>query len=163
YPYAAVFCGNHKGYISSLRDREIVVLDLSNGLRITSRIKLRGQPGKLILNKAQTLLFAVADNSDSVVIIDTAKDKLVAEIKTTAPAEILPNREGFKGSNPTGLALSPDEKTLFVTNGGTNSIAVIQLDKDVDDSYVVGLIPTGWYPNSVSVSRDGKLLYVANA
>src|SRR6185437_3881432 len=35
YPYAAVFCGNHKAYISSLRDREIVVLDLSNGLRIT--------------------------------------------------------------------------------------------------------------------------------
>src|SRR6185437_3550157 len=92
YPYAAVFCGNHKGYISSLRDREIVVLDLSNGLRITGRIKLRGQPGKLILNKAQTLLFAVADNSDSVVIVNTRTDQIAAELKTTAPAEILPNR-----------------------------------------------------------------------
>ncbi len=25
-----------------------------------------------------------------------------------------------------------------------------------------GLIPTGWYPNSVSVSRDGKMLYIVN-
>jgi DNA-binding beta-propeller fold protein YncE len=163
YPYAAVFRGNDKAYISSLRDREIVVLDLANTPTITTRIKLRGQPGKLILNKAQTLLFAVADNSDSVLIIDTTKDKVVAEIKTTAPTEILPNREGFKGSNPTGLALSPDEKTLYVTNGGTNSIAVIRIEKDLDDSRVVGLIPTGWYPNAVSVSRDGGLLYVVNA
>lgn len=163
YPYAVAFCGDHKAYVSSLRDREIVVLDLSNGLRITARIKLRGQPGKLILNKPQTLLFAVADNSDSVVIVDTAKDKVIAEIKTTAPTEILPNRKGFKGSNPTGLALSPDEKTLYVTNGGTNSVAVVRLDKDPDDSRVVGLIPAGWYPNAVSVSRDGSLLYVVNA
>ena len=163
YPYAVAFCGDHKAYVSSLRDREIVVLDLTNGPGITTRIKIRGQPGKMILNKAQTLLFAVADNSDSVVIVDTKKDKIAAEIKTTAPPEILPNREGFKGSNPTGLALSPDEKTLYVTNGGTNSVAVVRLEKDVDDSRVVGLIPTGWYPNAVSVSRDGSLLYVVNA
>lgn len=163
YPYAAVFRGKDKAYVSSLRDREIVVLDLAKSPRIAGRIKLRGQPGKLILNKAQTLLFAVADNSDSVVIVDTKKDQIVAEIKTTAPAEILPNREGFKGSNPTGLALSPDEKTLYVTNGGTNSVAVVRLAKDLDDSRVVGLIPTGWYPNAVSVSRDGALLYVVNA
>ncbi|HEV2182606.1 MAG TPA: hypothetical protein VGR39_02895, partial [Candidatus Acidoferrales bacterium] len=26
-----------------------------------------------------------------------------------------------------------------------------------------GLIPTGWYPSSVSVSRDGKMLYVVNS
>lgn len=163
YPYAVVFVDNDKAYVSSLRDREIVVLDLHASPRITARIKTHGQPGKMILNKAQTVLFAVTDNSDSVVLIDTAKERIAAEIKTTAPAEILPNREGFKGSNPTGLALSPDEQTLYVSNGGTNSIAVIHLDKDLDDSRVTGLIPTGWYPNSVSVSRDGKLLYVANA
>ena len=29
--------------------------------------------------------------------------------------------------------------------------------------FVVGLIPTGWYPNSVSVSPDGSTLYVVNS
>src|SRR5260370_17628932 len=116
----------------------------------------------MILNKAQNLLFAVADNSDSVVIIDTKTDCVLAEIKTTAPAAVFPNRDGFKGSNPTGLALSPDENTLYVTNGGTNSIAVIRLQQHPHDSRVVGLIPTGWYPNSISVSADGGLLYVVN-
>ena len=33
------------------------------------------------------------------------------------------NPRGFKGSNPNGLALSPDERTLYVTEGGTNAVA----------------------------------------
>jgi DNA-binding beta-propeller fold protein YncE len=162
YPYGVAFASDDKAYVSSLRDREIVVLALKPTLAVSGRIKTHGQPGKLIVNRTGTLLFAAADNSDSVVIVDTAKDRIVAEIKTTAPAGIFANRAGFKGSNPNSLALSSDEKTLYVTNGGTNSVAVIALDKDPDDSRVVGLIPTGWYPTSVSVSKNGAMLYVVN-
>ena len=163
YPYGVVFAGNDRAYVSSLRDREIVVLDLRQKPAIAARIKTHGQPGKLILNRARTLLFAVCDNSDSVVIVDTTKNRVVAEIKTAAPAEVLPNKGRFKGANPTGLALSPDEKSLYVSNGGTNSVAVVQLQQDLDDSRVVGLIPTGWYPNDVAVNRDGSQLFVLNA
>jgi YVTN family beta-propeller protein len=163
YPYAVAFKGNSKGYVACQRDREIVTLDLRAAPAITARIKTRGQPGKMIFNAAQTALFAVADNSDSVVIVDTVKDRILTEIKTTAPAAMLPRKSDFKGANPTGLALSPDERTLYVTNGGTNSVAVIHLDRELDDGRVAGLIPTAWYPNAISVSRDGKLLYVVNA
>jgi YVTN family beta-propeller protein len=162
YPYGVVFKGDDKAYVSSLRDREIVAIDMHAAPKIAGRIKVRGQPGKLILNKAQSLLFAAADNSDSVVIIDTRTDRVVADIKTTAPEGVFPNRGDFKGSMPNSLALSPDEKTLYVTNGGTNSVAVITLDRDPDDSHVAGLIPTGWYPTSVSVGHDGSVLYVVN-
>jgi YVTN family beta-propeller protein len=163
YPYAVAFKGNDKGYVACQRDREIVVVDLHAAPAITARIKTRGQPGKMIFNAAQTALFAVADNSDSVVIVDTVKDRILTEIKTTAPAAMLPRKPDFKGANPTGLAFSSDERTLYVTNGGTNSVAVIHLDRELDDGRVTGLIPTAWYPNAVSVSRDGKLLYVVNA
>ena len=164
YPYDVVIKGNDKAYVSCLRDREIVVVDLRAATpAILSRIKLRGQPGKMILNSAQTALLAVADNSDSVVIIDTNKDRVRSEIKTAAPPGMLARRAAFKGANPTGLALSADEKTLYVSNGGTNSVAVIQFDRELDDGSVIGLIPTGWYPNAVSVSRDNRYLYIANA
>ncbi|HEX3587355.1 MAG TPA: beta-propeller fold lactonase family protein, partial [Candidatus Angelobacter sp.] len=162
YPYGIVFAGNEKAYVSSLRDREIIALNVKSALTITSRIKTHGQPGKLIINRAGTLLFAAADNSDSVVIVDTAKDRAVAEIKTTAPPGTFADNDAFKGSNPNSLTLSPDEKTLYVTNGGTNSVSVIALDKDPDDSRAVGLIPTGWYPTSISVSNSGAALYVVN-
>src|SRR5262245_52639756 len=82
YPYAVAFKGNDKGYIACQRDREIVVLNLRAAPAIIGRIKTRGQPGKMIFNAKQTALFAVADNSDSVVIVDTAKDRTLTEIKT---------------------------------------------------------------------------------
>jgi YVTN family beta-propeller protein len=162
YPFGVVFVSDNKAYVSSLRDREIIALSVKPDIAVTGRIKTHGQPGKMIVNRAGTLLFAAADNSDSVVIVDTPKDKIAAEIKTTAPVGLYANRTGFKGSNPNSLALAPDEKTLYVTNGGTNSVAVIALDKDLDDSHVIGLIPTAWYPTSVSVSKNGSMLYIAN-
>ncbi|HYL94002.1 MAG TPA: beta-propeller fold lactonase family protein [Alphaproteobacteria bacterium] len=162
YPYWVAFKGDKRAYVSSLRDREIVVLDLNAAPAIAGRIKVHGQPNKMIMNRAQTRLFVAADNSDSVVVVDTTSDRVVATIKSTAPPAIFPNRAGFKGSNPNSVALSPDERTLYVTNGGTNSVAVVHLAADIRSSGVVGLIPTGWYPNSVSVSQDGKYLYVVN-
>jgi DNA-binding beta-propeller fold protein YncE len=58
------------------------------------------------------------------------------------------------------VSLSPDEKTAYVTNGGTNNVAVIDLSQK--QPTVIGLIPTGWQPNSSSVSPDGSTLYVVN-
>src|SRR5260370_15633863 len=92
YPYWTLFQGNEKAYVSSLRDREIVVLDVHAVPTIAGRIKLHGQPGKMILNKAQNLLFAVADNSDSVLILHTNTHCVLAEVKPTAPAAVFPNR-----------------------------------------------------------------------
>ena len=70
--------------------------------------------------------------------------------------------EQLPGAAPNSLALSADEKTLYVTNGGMNAIAVISLAKG-QVHRVVGLIPTGWYPQSISISRDGKTLYDVNS
>jgi YVTN family beta-propeller protein len=162
YPFWAVFKGDDKVYVSSVRDREVVVLDLSSAPTVSGRIKIQGQPNKLILNKGQSQLFVATDNSDSVAVINTATNQVIATIGTTAPERIFPNKGRFRGSNPNGLALSPDEHTLYVTNGGTNSVAVIGLASDVGESRVQGLIPTGWYPQSVSLNHDGSILYVVN-
>ncbi len=162
YPFWPIFCRNDKAYVSSLRDREIVVLNMKQQPRVIRRIKVQGQPNRLLLNRQQTLLFASVDNSDSVMVFDTQTDRLLATVRTTAPENLFPNHQGFKGSNPNSLALSPDERSLYVTNGGTNSVAVIALAQPLNQSKVEGLIPTGWYPNSVSVSRDGSTLYIVN-
>ena len=49
-----------------------------------------------------------------------------------------------------------------MTNGNLNSVAVVALTGTDKNDQVVGLIPTGWYPNSVSFSPDGKWAYVVN-
>src|SRR5215510_5938617 len=170
YPFWTAIKGNGKAYVSSMRDREVVVLDISGDvLSVLKRIHLKGQPNKMILNGSQSLLFVANDITDTVDVINTNSDRVVEEIPVLGTRRILERLQDFKGSNPNSLALSPDEKTLYVTEGGINALAVIRLaedrdgDGDRDDhSRVVALIPTGWYPNSVSLNRTGSILYVVN-
>jgi DNA-binding beta-propeller fold protein YncE len=168
YPFWTAMKGNGKAYVSSMRDRELVVLDTAgDSLSVVKRIHLKGQPNKMILNSSQNLLFVASDVTDTVDVINTSSDRLVEEIPVLGTRRILEHLQDFKGSNPNSLALSPDEQTLYVTEGGINAVAVIRLagerDGDRDDrSRVVGLIPTGWYPNSVSLNRTGSILYVVN-
>ncbi len=163
YPIAVAFKGNDKAYVSSQRDRELVVLSVSGTqMSIQTRISTQGQPNKMTLNKAQDRLYVASDNSDTVLIVNTVNDMIAEEILTTAPKGAFTDAEHYKGANPNNVALSPDGKTLYVTNGGTNSVAVIQLGQSGQPSQVVGLIPTGWYPNAVSVNPNGSVLYVVN-
>src|SRR5262245_27748811 len=170
YPFWTAIKGNSKAYVSSMRDREVVVLDITgDALAVLKRIHVKGQPNKMIVNNTQSLLFVANDVADTVDVIDTNSDLVVEEIPVLGTRKVLDRLEAFKGSNPNGLALSPDEETLYVTEGGINAVAVIRLakehdgDGDRDDrSRVVGLIPTGWYPNSVSLNRSGSIMYVVN-
>ena len=160
FPFWVAVKGLSTAYVSSLRDREIVVVDFSGAPRVITRVAVKGSPNRVLLNRAQTMLFVASDNSDSVDVIDTHSNKLVTSIHTAGPEHLFEGRAPV-GNSPNALALSPDEKTLYVTNGGANSIAVIGLEAD-GHGEVRGLIPTGWYPNSVTVSADGRTLYVAD-
>jgi YVTN family beta-propeller protein len=175
YPFWVALKGTGTGavaYISSVRDREIVVAKLSGPPElmnpagrpsVVTRIHVRGQPNKMTLNAAQTLLYVVEDQSDTVEVIDTATNAIVETIPVIAPPSLLPMAlAAFTGANPDSVALSPDEKQLYVTNGNLNSIAVVALGGANKDDQVIGLIPTGWYPNSVSFSGDGATVYVVN-
>lgn len=164
YPLWVAIKGNHTAYISSLRDREIVVVNVSTATpRVVSRIHVSGQPNRMVLNRAQSLLYAAEDNTDSVAVIDTAANRVLAEISVTAPNGLLPRwKLRFRGNDTNSVTLSPDEKRLYVTNGWMNDVAVIRLNPDPRRSQVSGLIPTGWYPNSLSFSGDGKYMYVVN-
>jgi DNA-binding beta-propeller fold protein YncE len=166
FPYGIAVATNQNGstvYVSSVRDREIDVLSFGNGvLTLTSRIPVAGNPERMILNAAQTELFVVAANSDELIIINTATNKVQSSVNASAPTGVLGNGKNVpKGANPNSVTLSPDESTAYVTDGGTNAVSVISLTGKTPA--VVGLIPTGWYPNSVSVSPDGSTLYVANS
>jgi DNA-binding beta-propeller fold protein YncE len=165
FPFWVAISGNDTAFITSERDREIAVVDISGqNPHVSDRIALTGQPIRLILNRARTRLFVAEGSTDRVAVIDTKSHKILEEIPTVAPEKTFENRGRFKGATPNSLALSSDERTLYATNGGANDLAAIALDNSEagNASQLLGLIPTGWYPNSVSVSADGKNLYVVN-
>ncbi|MGA3085457.1 MAG: beta-propeller fold lactonase family protein [Thermodesulfobacteriota bacterium] len=178
YPFWVVVKGNEKdgtatAYVSSIRDREIVAVNLNGTPSVmTPRIKAKGQPNKITLNRDQTLLYVAEDLTDTIDIIDTSVNKVVGTIPVIAPEAVMPdvanytdensNNVELTGANSNSVTLSPDEKQLYVTNGNLNCVAVVNLNDAKTGGQVVALIPTGWYPNSVSFSGDGNWVYVIN-
>jgi DNA-binding beta-propeller fold protein YncE len=166
YPFWVAVKGNGSNasaYVSSIRDREIVVVNLGDSPAVTVRIPVTGQPNKMTLNAAQTLLYVVEDQSDTIDIIDTTKNAILETIPVLAHSSFLPDSLAkYSGANPNSATLSPDEKTLYVTLGNLNTVAVLDLEGTDNNDRVVGLIPTGWYPNSVSFSGNGQWMYVIN-
>ena len=166
FPFWVVTGPNGRAWVSSPRDRQIVALDLSPKPRVANRIPLPGEPNRLLLDRAGTRLYAALGTDDEVGVIDAGSGRVLARIPTTAPESLFPNPLHLEGAGPNALALSPDEKTLYVANGGANSLAVISLapgGAGHAGGRMVGLIPTAWYPDAVRASADGRMLYVANA
>jgi len=166
FPFWVAIKSNETAYVSSPRDRQIVAVDISGAApKVMGRIAVPGEPNKMIFDRAQNLLFAALGTDDAVAVIDARANRLSGVIGTTAPKSLFSNPMDLRGSNPNGLALSQDEKTLYVSNGGANSVAVVKLSTSRAGKVsgtVAGLIPTAWYPSAVSLGPDGKTLYVAN-
>ena len=142
-----------KAYVSSEQAGGVSVLDLT-AQKATRLIPTGAQPAHLLLNKAQTRLFVSNASSDTVSVVDTKNDKVTQTI-LVRPAE----GRGLPSATPMGIALSPDEKTLYVALADLNAVAVV----DVQKSQTTGYVPAGWYPTDVAVSQDGARLFVSNA
>jgi len=190
FPFAVVVKDNDLAYVTSERDREVVVVDIgsASGGRLIKRIKLDGNPLGLTLDASQRRLYVAQDYADQVAVIDTARNVVIAKIDARAPEGLLPDDEShdvkswhenkaarYTGAGTYGVTLSPDGKTLYAVNAGSNSIAVIRIkpprphDKffprphDASDEYeVIGLIPTAYEPHDVTLSADGSWLYIVN-
>ncbi len=163
YPFWVSIQGNETAYVSCMRDREIDAVSISGNPALTARIKLKGQPLKSTLNAAQSTLYVAEEQSDSVAAIDTATKSVLEEVSVAAPSGTLPSAIAkLSGNNTNSITISPDQTTLYLTNGNTNNLAVVSISQLSSGNPVLGLIPTGMYPNSVTLSGDGKFMYVAN-
>jgi DNA-binding beta-propeller fold protein YncE len=122
-------------------------IDLAT-MKSTHTIPVELHPTAIAWDERGARLYVANTNKDSISVIDTASNKV---IQTRALSR--PDARGFA---PTALALTADGKTLFAACGGLNAVAVIK----TKDMTVAGYIPTGWYPNALSLSPDGKSLAV---
>jgi YVTN family beta-propeller protein len=100
-------------------------------------------------------VFVSNGTNDNISVIDIPCDTIAAEI----PLKLHPAVKQFRGVIPFGLAVSPDQKRLYVAEAGVNAIGVI----DIPTLKVIGHIPSGWFPSKLEVTPDNKKLVVGNA
>jgi DNA-binding beta-propeller fold protein YncE len=100
-------------------------------------------------------VFVTNGTNDNISVISLEKDTVVHTIYLKPDERV----RQFRGVIPFGLALSPDQQRLYVACSGINAVAVV----DVEMLQVIGYIPAGWFPAKLKVSKDGRMLIVANA
>ncbi len=100
-------------------------------------------------------VFVSNGNNDHISVISTLLDSVV----NTIYLKPVDRMKQFRGVIPFGLALSPDQKRLYVAESGINAIGVI----NISDQSVLGHIPSGWFPSKVEVGYQGKKLIISNA
>ena len=163
FPFAVALKGSGTAYISSDRDREVVVVDISSPSsgRLMTRIRMSGNPLGMTLDREQARLYVAQDNADEVAVVDTATNTVVNRIDARAPEGVLAETHST-GAATFAVTLSPDASTLYAVNSGANSIAVIPLKASDVQKRTAGLIPTAYEPHDVAFSADGTWMYIVN-
>ena len=156
YPLAALALPDSgKVYVACEQSGTVTVVDPRGQKRLRD-IRTGSHPDALCLSRDRKRLFVANAGSDTLSIIDTQTDKVLQTV-LLRPAQV----RGLPGATPTGLALSPDEHTLYVTLADMNAVAVLGVNAKRTDATLRGYVPVGWYPSAVTVNNNG--LCVVNA
>ncbi len=151
--YSCVLSPDEKLLYISLWGGQKVAVYNTETERVTTEIATQDHPNELLLNKKGTWLFVANANDNSVSVINTATNKVAENISTA----LYPTH--LTGSTSNGLALSADEKTLYIANADNNCLAVFDVSIP-GKSHSKGFIPVGWYPTNVKTL--GNKILVAN-
>jgi YVTN family beta-propeller protein len=101
-------------------------------------------PVNLALSPDGKELYVACEASDSVIVVDVAARRMVAEIEV--------------GRQPNDVAFSPDGSTAYVSTRLDDSVSAI----DVGTREVTATFPVGDEPHGLLTDRPGRLLYVLN-
>jgi YVTN family beta-propeller protein len=94
---------------------------------------------------AQVHILQTNSGGDNIHLINPATNQVTGEIK------------GLPANH--GIAASPDGTRLFVTVEGNNTLALV----DVKTLAITRSVPLGARPNNITITKDGRKLYVAIA
>jgi YVTN family beta-propeller protein len=134
------------GYVTNTGGNSITVFDKRAGQAV-AMIATRSAPRGLALDARSARAFVVLSGRESGIdVIDLAAGERIASIRLAA------------GDEPREAALTPDGRTLLVTNQGSNSVSSIDPAGFVERAR----IRVGDGPGPLWIDPDGKLAYVCN-
>jgi YVTN family beta-propeller protein len=138
---------------SGWREQGLQVVERETG-RVVQKLPQAGAFFGLAFSSDGHTLYASGGNEDVVYVYDWRGGQAThSGIIILAPKD--PKKDGTRF--PSGLALSPDGKKLYVAENLADSLAVI----DVATGQIEKRLPTDAYPFAVAVAPDGKVFVSA--
>lgn len=139
---AAAASAQGTAYVSSEKDQALTLIDLAS-LTVKGTIPTCKR-GRHIQITAQKLIMVACTDSNAADVIDPATGKSVRRIPL--------------GDDPEAFDISPDGKTIYVSNEDDATASFI----DASNGKVLKTVKVGQEPEGVKVSADGKTLYVTS-
>ncbi|HEX6494438.1 MAG TPA: bifunctional YncE family protein/alkaline phosphatase family protein [Acidobacteriaceae bacterium] len=121
-------------------------------------------PIAVIATRDSKRAFVTLWNGSAIAELDLASGKVIGNLPLMPPSEAT-----SPGSHPTALALSPNQKTLYVALANRDAVAAVSLRgpgmklAGIFDTRLPGQTYFGGEPNALALSADGGRLYAANA
>ena len=164
-------------YVAFSRNNTLAVFDTSTR-QITREIEVGMAPFGVVVAKGSGRIYVsnrggrraqandtVAPSSGSEIVSDALTGSSSTGTISAIDPETWSAREGTVGLAPSALALSPDQKTLVVANGHSDSISLIDAGTLARTDVKIPAWPDGAFgsqPVAATYAPDGKTIYVAS-
>lgn len=152
-----------KGYVSSypsaFKNRIGVFDPVSMKMIKTIETPLIRSSLGMICSENGKYLYVAGYESDNVLIIDTETDTVVANMRLSESVPVAPDDTYYTVYSPASLALSYDQKYLFVTSTNTQRVYVF----DLETRTVKQFISVEVFPRGIMAAPGTNELWVANA
>ena len=159
-PHNAFDAGSNRYlFVSSMGDRAINMIDLET-MDYAASIPVGGVPRPYVITADGRTLYVALSDLHGFAIVDIPERRVVRRVEM--PAEHpKPHEHPYEPIDTLthGLALSPDERELWVTS----LLDYALYDYEVKSQKIVARVPTGSGPNWVAFSPDGNYVCVSNA
>jgi DNA-binding beta-propeller fold protein YncE len=167
YPYTVVANkAGTKAWVSLWNTSSVAELNLETGkvarwielTKAVDSIAPSSHPTAMVLSPNEVLLYVALSNADSVIglnLDDGTVDRVYYSTKR------------FGGAVPQAIALSKDDKRLFVASGAVDAVAVFGIGglahgfEGGIELPPLGFIPTEWYPSALAVAGNDLLITTA--
>jgi YVTN family beta-propeller protein len=137
-------------YVTSEQDSKVTAIDTVS-FAVVGEITAGQRPRALAFTKDGNSGFVSNELDATLTVFDPRSNQALGTVKIEGKGPI--------GARPMGLALSPDDKQLFVSTGRGGTIAVVNVAKRAVDHLIedVGARPWG-----IAASADAKRVFTAN-
>ncbi|GJE54044.1 MULTISPECIES: YncE family protein [Methylobacterium] len=176
-----------EAYVTAQLAGEVAVVDLGQA-KVIAHIPLDGAPAGIALSPDRRTAYVTRPEGQSVAVLDLDARKVTASLAvpggplgicvdpqtgTVYVADwyasrvfvLAPAPEGLKqtgeiavGKSPSGLAVTPDGRSLLVANREADSVSVVDLATARESQKIA----VGQHPFGLTLSADGRRAYTAN-
>jgi YVTN family beta-propeller protein len=153
-------------YVISREDTEqkgyVLVIDVKTR-KCIRKIEVGVFPSGIAITQDRKRMYVVNRDSNTVSVIDTEKNQVIATIDTEVATTKLALHKGVK---PEKIAITPNGERIYVTRPGNHTVIVFARENSLigTEKYEwMTTIRVGKDPQDLAVTADGREVYVANS